>query len=183
MIGEKRLHAHLADAEVQLFELLNLQVGWHLSQANREERAFHLAAQYPLQPLARAFVAQNAKMVLRSVNRQEKRQPLDMVPMRVRQEQRQVQRPLVKLSNQRLPQRAQSRAGVQNDDLAISADLDTGSVAPVPYCSRAGGGNRAAHPPKSQTSLRWRRGKCTGWASFANLNSASHPRPQNNQLA
>ena len=68
MIGEGGLHAHRADVEAHLLEFLDADVGRHFAQADGEERAFHLAGQHDFQAVARAFVAEDAQVVLRLID-------------------------------------------------------------------------------------------------------------------
>ena len=95
MIGKPGLHLHLSDTEAQLFEFLDLNVGRHLAKANREKRALHLAGQDTIQAMASAFIAKDAQMVLRLIHGQKKRQPLDVIPMGVRQQQSEIQGPAI----------------------------------------------------------------------------------------
>src|ERR1039457_3062288 len=148
MIGEGGRHAHRTDVEVHFLEFLDTDVGRHFPQADREVRAFHLAGQNDFQPVARAFVAEDAQVVLRSIDRLEERQALDVVPMRVRQQQGQVERLRLEFGDQLAPEQAYARAGVQYDDPAIGPDFDTGSVAAVLYSGRPGRGNGAPHAPE-----------------------------------
>src|SRR5439155_3087943 len=97
MIGKAGLDPHVPYGEAQPLELLDLEVRRELAQIDRENRAFHLAGQDILQPMPRAFITQDAQMVLRLIRWQEKRQALNVVPMGVRQQQRQVKRLSVKL--------------------------------------------------------------------------------------
>src|SRR6266404_1126955 len=112
MIGEPGADLEFADGETEIFEFLDLDVCRNLAQADGEKGAFHLAGQHVLQAVPRSFVAENTQMVLRLVNRQKKRQTLDMVPVRVRQQQRQVQRLVVELSRQFSSQQPQTGAGI-----------------------------------------------------------------------
>ena len=143
----------------------------HFAQANREERAFHLAGQHDFEAVARAFVPEDAQVVLRLIDGQKERQALDVVPVGVRQQQGQVERPGVEFGDQLAPQQPQPGAGVEDDDLAIGADLDTGSVAAVMDGGRARGRNGAAHAPELQPR-RCRRGTPLEPASSA---AASRP--------
>src|SRR6266849_2668506 len=100
VIGKPGANLKLTDGETEVLQLLDLDVGRHLAQADGKERTLHLAGQHVLQAVARSFVAENAEMVLRLIDRQKKRQALDVVPVRVRQQQRQVQRLVVELRGQ-----------------------------------------------------------------------------------
>ena len=75
-----------------------------------------------------------------------------MIPMRVREQQRQVQRMAAGFRQQLASERAQSRACIQNNDLPADAHLDAGGVAAITHRARARSGNRAAHAPKCHAS-------------------------------
>ena len=75
-------------------------------EGNGEERVFHLARQHDFQPVPRAFVAEDVQAALRLIDRDEERQALDVIPMGVGQEQGQIERLLVKLGDQLLPEQA-----------------------------------------------------------------------------
>jgi len=106
-------------------------------------------------------------MVLRLIDGQKERQPLDVVLMRMRQKQGQIERLIVEFGDQLAPQQPQSRAGVEDDDLAIDTDFDTGGVAAVPNGGRARGRNGAAHTPELQPRRNrpFYRGRSLGSAS------------------
>jgi hypothetical protein len=68
--------------------------------------------------------------------------------MRVREEQRKVQRAALEFRQQRLAKFAQAGAGVENDDVAAAADFDASGVAAVTRGVRAGRRDRAANAPE-----------------------------------
>ena len=100
--------------------------------------------------MPRALETKNAQVILRLIDGLKERQALDVVPMRMRQQQGQVQRLSLEFSDQVLPEQAHSRAGIEDDDLAIGADFDTGSIAAVLDGARPGRRDGAAHTPELQ---------------------------------
>ena len=146
------MHPHRADVEAHFLEFLDADVGRHFAQANREERAFHLAGQHDFQAVPRAFVAEDAQVVLRLIDGQKERQALDVVPVGMREQQSQVERLVVELGDQLAPQQPQSRAGVEDDDLAIGADLDAGGVAAVMDGGRARGWEWSRARPRTSAA-------------------------------
>ena len=84
MIGEAGFHVNRADIKTHVLQFLDANVCRHFAQANGEERAFHLAGEHIVEPMAGAFVTENAQLILRFVNRKKKGKALNMVPMRVR---------------------------------------------------------------------------------------------------
>jgi hypothetical protein len=68
--------------------------------------------------------------------------------MRVRNEQREIERALGKFREQRPAQSAQAGAGVEDDDVGAGTDFDAGGVAAVTDGARPRRGNRAANAPE-----------------------------------
>ena len=96
----------------------------------------------------RAFVAENAEAVLRFVNRAEKRQALNVVPMRVRQQHGEMQRLVFEFVHQLTAKQAEAGASVQNDEFAFGPDFHTGSIAAVFDGARSRSRCGAAHAPQ-----------------------------------
>ena len=121
--------------------------------------------------MTRAFVTEDAEMVLRLIDRQKKRQTLDVVPMRMCQQQGQIERLAVELGGQVLPEQAQASAGVQDHDLSGSPDFNTRGIAAVADGFWPRRRNRAAHTPEGDARARscsgcGRRGSFAGCANF-----------------
>ena len=68
--------------------------------------------------------------------------------MRVRQEQREVERPTLEFGEKRLTELAQAGAGVEDDDVTATADFHAGGVAAVAHGGRPRRGNGSANPPE-----------------------------------
>jgi hypothetical protein len=98
--------------------------------------------------LPRALAAEDAQPAARFVNRREEGQTLNMVPVRVRNEQGEIERALGKFREERPAQSAQARAGVEDDDVGTGTDFDAGGVAAVTDGARPRRGNRAANAPE-----------------------------------
>ena len=124
MIRKTRLHPDAAHREFHFFQFLDLQVCREFLESDGKERVLHLAGKHAAEAAASALITENAHAVLRLIEGLEKRQALDMVPVRVRQKQRDVQRLLAELLRQLFAQETQACAGVQNDQLAFRAYLD-----------------------------------------------------------
>ena len=148
MVRTLRPHADRADVEIEILEFLNFDVAGQSGKRHGEIRAFHLAGQRVDQAFARAFAAQNPQLAVRIVNRRKKRQPLNVVPVRVRQQQRQAQRLILEFRQQRAAQRAQPRTRIKDDDVVARTHFDAGRVAAVAHRGRSRRGDRAAHAPK-----------------------------------
>src|SRR5205814_9347217 len=92
MIQKSRAHTDFADLELHLFQLANFDCARKIFPAHRKEGQFHLGGKNRGETVTRALVTENVDCVLSLVGREEKRQALDVVPVRMGQEQRQVNR-------------------------------------------------------------------------------------------
>jgi len=88
MIGAVRPHEHGTDGKIKILELLDFDVAGQLVEWHGKVGAFHLAGECGDKALAGAFAAENPQAAERIVNRPEERQALNVVPVRVREEQR-----------------------------------------------------------------------------------------------
>jgi hypothetical protein len=70
-------------------KFLERQVSGQLSEADGEVRAFHLRGKNASQTLAGPLVTEDANVISRFVRRTEERKPLDMIPVRMGNKQRQ----------------------------------------------------------------------------------------------
>src|SRR5882672_9014100 len=98
--------------------------------------------------MAGAFIAENTYVILRLINRQEKGQPLNVVPVGVSEQQSQLEGLTLEFRHQLTSEQAQTGTGVEDDDLAIGAHFDTGSVAAIVDGARTGSWNGASHAPE-----------------------------------
>ena len=100
MIGALRAHADGAEVEIEVLQFLDFDVAGQPGKGHGEIGAFHLAGQGVDEPLARAFAAENAQPAALVVDRREKRQSLDVIPVRVGDEQGEVQPPALEFLQQ-----------------------------------------------------------------------------------
>jgi len=150
MIGHAGFDVDCAEVEACFFEFFDVDVGGDFFQSDGEKGTFHLAGKNVCQAVPCAFVTENAETILFFIDREKKREALNVIPMRVRQEQGDFHWRIIELGHQLATERAQAGASVENDDLALGADFDAGSVAAVADSGWAGSWNRAADAPKFQ---------------------------------
>jgi len=131
VIGEEGFNADRAEREIKVTQFINLDVAGQLLEADGEVGAFHLARQDFEQTAAGTLVAEDADAVVRAVERLEKGQALDVIPMRVGQQDVQGDGLFAEFAGQFAAEGAQPGAGVEDDDLAAAADFDAGGVAAV----------------------------------------------------
>jgi hypothetical protein len=71
-----------------------------------------------------------------------------MIPMRMGDEQREIERLAFELLQQGLTEQTETRAGIENDDFIPTTDFNTGSIAAVADGTRARSRDGSAYPPK-----------------------------------
>jgi hypothetical protein len=155
MIGHAGGDPDRANIEVGFFEFFDFYIGGDFFQSNREKRALHLAGENICEAVAGTFVTKNAKVILLFVNRQKKWEALDMIPMRVSEQQGDFNRGIVELGEELATERAQAGATIENDDLVIGADFDAGGIAAVPNGGWAGSWDGAADAPEFEVRRRF----------------------------
>ena len=89
-------------------------------EARRESAALHLALKHVAQAMPRAFEAEICNPILRLVHRPEKRQALDVVPMRVGPQHRHVQRLVLEPLHQLTAEQTQTSARIQNSRFSFA---------------------------------------------------------------
>src|SRR5450631_4231397 len=103
-----------------------------------------------------AFVTKNANVDLRMIRRDEEGKSLDMIPVGMGDENQDVKSRGRYLFHERLPQPANSRASVQDDDLTTNANLDARCVSTIGGSVPARCGDGTADAPESDQG--WPRG-------------------------
>ena len=148
MIGALGADEDIADGKVEIHQFFNLDVAGQLGERHGKIGAFHLAGERGDEAGARAFATENPQPAAGFVKGRKKRQALDVIPMRVRNKQGEIERPALEFIEERSAKLAQAGAGIKDDDVRAAANLDAGGVAAVTHGARSRRGNRAAHAPK-----------------------------------
>lgn len=91
MVGEPCPDAHRADFEIQVLEFFDFDVAGQFSE-RQEIGAFHLAGQNVYEPAASVLKTKDAHPAMRQIDRRKKRQPLNVIPVRVGQQQGEIER-------------------------------------------------------------------------------------------
>ena len=102
------MHRHLADRELHLLQLFDRDVAREVLQTDGEKRCLHLPRQDRRQTNARTFITEDADLVLPVVGGEKKWQALDVIPVRVRDEEREPNLTLAKFALERETQFANS---------------------------------------------------------------------------
>lgn len=164
-----------ADVEIEIFEFLDFDVAGQFIEGDGKVGAFHLAHEGGEQAFARAFAAEDAQPAFRVVDGRKKRQALDVIPVRVGDEQGQVERTVFEFGQERLSQRTQTGAGVQNDDFIAAPDFDAAGIAAVADGVAAGRGDGAAHTPKLDGRAGFDESQCNDARKEDNSNRVRFP--------
>src|ERR1700743_3388138 len=86
-----------AHGKIEIMQFLNLNVARQLGKRHWKISTLHLTGQCIHQPFSSAFTAKNPQPATRFINGGEKWQSLDVVPMRMRQQQGKIKRLLLEL--------------------------------------------------------------------------------------
>src|SRR4051794_33638529 len=106
MIGKHRPHFDHAEIELHVAQLLEREVRRHLVETYREEGGLHLFKERAAQSVDRAFVTEHANVYLRMIRRDEERKSLDVIPVSVGNENKDVKSRRGHLLHERLTEPA-----------------------------------------------------------------------------
>ena len=141
-------HPHAAEREAALDEIVIADGGAELLQGDGKVGVLHLPGQRSLQLLSQAARSVDVPFVARAEKGGEERKSLDVVPVRVRDEEMSAQRQPAGF--QRLPQPVGPGAAVQNDERSIRrAHFDARRVAAIAERGRPRLGQRSSRAPES----------------------------------
>src|SRR6266404_7192101 len=137
MIYEFSLHLHLAESELHVGQFFNVDLPGKLVHCYGEIWCFHRFGENFTKAGTGTVKTQNPNFVFVIVYRLKKRQPVDMVPMSMSNQQRKLDWLRPKFLFQSNSKRADTRAGVDYDDLAVCANFNATRVAAVANGGRA----------------------------------------------
>ena len=127
---------------------MDLDTFVHIPQFHRKIIGIHLNLQDLLQRLVAPRRSINVNGALSPVGREEKREPLDMVPMGVTDKEVDGERLRGKLADQTVAEPTDPRAGVKHQNVVVASHLDTGGISAVAHRRSARRGNRTAGAPE-----------------------------------
>src|ERR1019366_6658927 len=154
MVQGKRADRQRADLDhAALGELVEVAFGGNLAEVDRKIRLRHLSFERFLQRLT-GGARKERDVVLGPVERSEKRDALNVVPVEMRQEDIGLDRLPFRFLQQSLTERADAAARVENDAFIIGgSDLDAGCVAAELQVFNLRRGRRPANTPESEPYL------------------------------
>src|SRR6516162_1043095 len=126
------------------------------SHRNREERGNHHAVEHHFDALAIQVTGPDPDSAARVVTGRKKRQPADVVEVRVAVEE--VQISWAASSHQFVAQQAQPGSAVENHQMPTAADLDARGVSAVTHGVRPRAGDAATYAPEPHRELRMDQG-------------------------
>src|SRR5438477_1372839 len=108
MVQEFRANPNSADLKIHFLEFLVFNFTRQLRHGDGKKRSLHLAGEDFTQAGATALITENLELVVAAISRQETVQPLDVVPVGVRNKDRQSDRIGTELSLERLAEKSNS---------------------------------------------------------------------------
>src|SRR3984893_7036192 len=148
MIHEFRTHPHFADVKFHRLKFLDVDLSGKVVQFHRKKWAGHLSLENLVQFGVGPVVAVDSDLVLVIVGGNEKREPLDVIPMNVRDQQAELDRPRAKFVLQSDSELTNSRSRVQDNDLIIGAHLYASGVTAITNRARPRYWDGTAHAPE-----------------------------------
>ena len=145
MLRKRPRDLRSADLNRLFRQIPKMQRRLHVLQLHREVVAIELATKDRFQIFAEAFRAINSDFKSRNVSGREKRETLDMIPMRVRNEKMQLPR---FVGRQTDPQVADATARIEYNHVIPNGEGKAGRVPSVALKFRADRGRRAACAPQ-----------------------------------
>src|ERR1700733_4386753 len=134
--------------DASVFDIAKTALRAHLVEIHRKVRRRHLLGHHLLNvasPSGRMKVELALGIV---VKRPEKRHALNVVPMKMRDENMRRKRALAKLALQFVPEYTESRAAIEDVNLVADAHFDAGGISSVAHVVGLWSGRRAAYAPK-----------------------------------
>src|SRR6266478_8644184 len=108
-------HFHLADMNLHVLKLFDREMTLQFTQAHRKKGRLHLAGQDRAQTSTRSFVTEDPDQIFAVVGQGEKRQTLNVIPVRVCNEKSQLDRLWSQLLLQRQTETTNSGARIEHD--------------------------------------------------------------------
>src|SRR5262245_8159558 len=141
MIYEGRVNVEFTKRELHLVQLVDVHSCRRFPHRDGEERLLHWLGTDLAERCPDAIKTENPNFVFGIVRRLEKRKPLDVIPVRMSNQQREFYRSRLKFSVESDPERPDAGAGVEHDDLAIRSQFHARRIPAVTQRLRAGYGH------------------------------------------
>lgn len=137
-----------ADGEIEIAQFLDVNVAGQFGERHGEIGAFHLTGEGGDEAFVRAFAAEDAEAAAGFINGRKEGQALDVIPVRVGNEEGEIERLGLEFFEERDAEFAEAGAGIEDDDVFAGADFDAGSIAAVVNGAASRSGDGAANTPK-----------------------------------
>ena len=149
MVQPHAVHGDLiAHRNASLLDIVKITFGLHFTHIHRKVRRGHLLFHHPLQTAIPTGGMKNEQILRVVVHGSEKWDAMNVVPMKVGNENVGEQRAAIRFMQQLVPQRAQACATIENIKRVAQTYLDTRGVAAIPQVLGLRSGRRSAHTPE-----------------------------------
>ena len=148
MVQPHGLHDGVVKRDAVFLDIVKIAVRRHFRHVHREIRVRHLLFDGALQAAAAAGGVKEEVIVPALVQRPEEGDALDVVPVKMRDEDVRVDGLAAEFGAQRLAQIAEAGAAIEHVDAAVDPHLDAGGVAPVTHVLGLRRRGRAPHTPE-----------------------------------
>ena len=156
MIEPHGFDHHVVQRHSALLQVVEAALGFHLTHIDRKIRGGHLFFHHPLQSAKAAGGVERETVFRVVVERAEERDALDVVPVKMRDEDVGANRFALRVALQLLPERAQSGAAVEDVEVVAEANFDAGGVASVAQVVGLGSRRGSAYAPELNShTLPW----------------------------
>ena len=149
--SHKSLQGHVAQLDATFPQIVKALLGLHFSQAHGKVRRSHLLFEHPFQAAGPARTMKLKTVLPVVVQGTEERNSLNVVPMKMGDENVGGNRTAIELAAEGMSQHAEARATVEDVEVVTEAHLHAGSVASVTHILRLGSGRRSANSPELNT--------------------------------
>src|SRR5262245_4614390 len=131
MIHKGYVNVQFAERELHLVQFVDVHSGGEFTHRDRKERRFHRLRHNLAECRPGSVKPENADFVFGIVRRLKKWEALDVVPVGMSNQQRELYRSHLKFPFQGDTKRPDARASVEHDNLAICSELYASGVAAV----------------------------------------------------
>src|SRR5262249_55352899 len=139
----------IVEGQAAFLDVAKLAACRHFIHVHREIWVRHLFFERAFQPATPAGGVKDERTALALIERREKGNALDVVPMEVGEEDVGVERLAIGFLLQLLTQIAETGATVEDVDVPVDTYFHAGSIAPITQVFRLRSGCRTAHAPES----------------------------------
>src|SRR5437588_5046627 len=125
------MYSYVTNLKIHRLKFFDFNFSWQIVERDRKERCCHLPVQNLAQTTPCSVITKNLDLIFVVVGRHEEREPLNVVPVNVGDEQAEINRARSELILEGETEPSNSRSRIQNNEFAVSAHLHAGGVTAV----------------------------------------------------